>query len=340
MFRTNALCRTLTALSASFLLQGPLQAQDFDNRANIYGGLNYQMFNDDWMQHNDTGFLVGGEIPVYERWGLALERWEVDSTRKFTGGETEFNYTRLGGNYHLEQVGSWQPYLGVGIGHHKLRNDAPVFNASETALDVGIGMKKFFENNFFIRGDIKAIRVSGVTNTDLAFNIGIGYAFGAKPSRPVAAAPAPAPAARPAPPAPAPAPAPAPLMEVTLQASTLFDFDGTQLRAEGRQELDRIAREIRNVTYDVVLVTGHTDRIGDADYNQRLSQERANAVREYLVNTGGIPAARITARGMGESEPVTRPGQCVNTGSAANQIACLQPDRRVVVIVEGTRPAQ
>lgn len=129
-------------------------------------------------------------------------------------------------------------------------------------------------------------------------------------------------------------------MEVTLQASTLFDFDGTQLRAEGRQELDRIAREIRNVTYDVVLVTGHTDRIGDAGYNQRLSQERANAVREYLVNTGGIPAARITARGMGESEPVTRPDQCVNTGSAANQVACLQPDRRVVVIVEGTRPAQ
>ncbi|MEY3667413.1 MAG: hypothetical protein RL572_953, partial [Pseudomonadota bacterium] len=53
--------------------------------------------------------------------------------------------------------------------------------------------------------------------------------------------------------------------------------------------------------------------------------------------TAGIPAARITSRGVNSDEPVTRPEDCRNTGSAAAQIACLQPDRRVVILVTGTR---
>lgn len=340
MFRTNALCRTLTALSAGVLLQSPLQAQEVDNRANIYGGLNYQMFDDDWQQHNKRGHFYGGELPISERWGLALEQWKVDTTRKQGAGDTDNNYVRLGGNYHLDLVGDWQPYVGVGMGHHKLTNNFPRYTDSETAVDVGFGMKKFFNDNFFVRGDIKAIRVFGVTNTDLAFNLGVGYAFGAKPSRPVAAAPAPAPAARPTPPpAPRPEPEPPRLMEVTLQASALFDFDRSEIKPAGRQELDQLVRDINALDYDVVLVTGHTDRIGSREYNLDLSQRRADAVRTYLVNAG-VPAARITARGVNGDDPVTRPDQCRNTGSAANQIACLEPDRRVVVIVTGTRPVE
>src|SRR5690606_21345272 len=136
---------------------------------------------------------------------------------------------------------------------------------------------------------------------------------------------------------PAARPAPAPEREVTLQAAALFDFDRSEIKPAGRQELDRLVRDINGVNYDVVLVTGHTDRIGARDYNLGLSQRRANAVRDYLVNAG-IPASRITARGVNGDDPVTRPDQCRNTGSAAAQIACLEPDRRVVVIVTGTRP--
>jgi len=89
------------------------------------------------------------------------------------------------------------------------------------------------------------------------------------------------------------------------------------------------------VDYDNIQVTGHTDRIGSDKYNQTLSEERANAVREYLISKD-IPANRITAAGMGESQPVTQASDC--TGPRSQKlITCLQPDRRVEIEVAGTK---
>jgi len=167
---------------------------------------------------------------------------------------------------------------------------------------------------------------------DLA-SVGFLYRFGARPA-PVAATPAPAPAAAP----PAPAPAPAPILEVTLDASALFDFDRSELKPEGRQELDELVRDINGLTYDAISIVGHTDRIGTREYNLALSSRRAETVRAYLVQAG-LPATRITARGINSDEPVTAPDQCRGM-PAAQVIACLAPDRRVVVIVTGTRPGE
>jgi len=169
-------------------------------------------------------------------------------------------------------------------------------------------------------------------HVDLA-SIGFLYRFGTRPA-PVAATPAPAPAAAP----PAPAPAPAPLLEVSLAASALFDFDRSELKSEGRQELDRLVRDINGLSYDAISIVGHTDRIGTREYNLALSSRRAEAVRAYLVQAG-LPAARISASGVNSDQPVTTPDQCRGMAAPA-QIACLAPDRRVVVIVTGTRPGE
>jgi OOP family OmpA-OmpF porin len=87
----------------------------------------------------------------------------------------------------------------------------------------------------------------------------------------------------------------------------------------------------------VITVTGYTDRLGAHAYNLRLSARRAAAVKAYLVRTAGIPADKIVARGADGSDPVTKPGECKGTRPTAKLIACLQPDRRVEVDVEGTR---
>ena len=83
---------------------------------------------------------------------------------------------------------------------------------------------------------------------------------------------------------------------------------------------------------------GHTDRMGSAAYNQGLSVRRANAVRDYLVNTASIPSVSISTRGVGSSQPVTTAAQCGSQLSRAQLITCLAPDRRVEVEVSGTRP--
>jgi OOP family OmpA-OmpF porin len=162
-------------------------------------------------------------------------------------------------------------------------------------------------------------------------------------NRPVAAAPAPAPkavvvaAAPPAPPAAIPQPEPAkPLpQKLSFSADALFAFDKSELKPEGKVMLDDLVRRLNGATYDVISATGHTDRFGSNEYNQKLSERRANAVKEYLVSKD-VLAGRINAEGKGEMQPVTKAGECTGAKSA-EVIACLQPDRRVDVEMQGTQ---
>jgi len=83
---------------------------------------------------------------------------------------------------------------------------------------------------------------------------------------------------------------------------------------------------------ELVLVTGHTDRIGSQAYNQKLSERRADAVRNYLVSKG-VPRDKIETLGMGKTQPV--PGVVCNMKAMKELIACLAPNRRVEVEVKG-----
>lgn len=159
-----------------------------------------------------------------------------------------------------------------------------------------------------------------------------------KKEEPKAAAPAPAPA-----PAAQPAPAPKPAAKkVTLSADTLFDFDKAVLRPDGKAALDKLVNDIQAIKLEVIIAVGHADRIGTDKYNQKLSERRAAAVKEYLVSKG-IDANRIYTEGKGEKQPVTG-DKCKNMGrehrSNKKLVACLQPDRRVEIEVIGTQEAK
>lgn len=150
-----------------------------------------------------------------------------------------------------------------------------------------------------------------------------------------APAPAPAPAAAPAAPA---APKPA-AQKVTLAADALFDFDKAVLRPDGKAKLDKLVEDLKGLKLEVIIAVGHTDRIGTDKYNQKLSERRAAAVKNYLVSKG-IDANRIYAEGKGEKQPVTG-NKCKKMGPENRKnkklIECLQPDRRVEIEVIGTK---
>ncbi len=120
---------------------------------------------------------------------------------------------------------------------------------------------------------------------------------------------------------------------VTFDADTLFDFDKAELRPAGRAALDAFLGKIADLSPETITAAGHTDRLGPDSYNQRLSEQRAQAVKSYLVSKGVQPD-RIQAEGRGEAQPVTRAGECAGAKNA-EVIACLQPDRRVEVQVVG-----
>jgi OOP family OmpA-OmpF porin len=141
--------------------------------------------------------------------------------------------------------------------------------------------------------------------------------------------------AAPAPAAPAPVAAPKPAAKkVTLSADALFDFDKAVLRDEGKAKLDKLSEDVKGLNLEVIIATGHADRFGTDAYNQKLSEKRAQAVKAYLTDKG-IEANRVFAEGKGETQPVTKPGDCKGPKSK-KVIACLQPDRRVDIEVIGT----
>jgi OmpA-OmpF porin, OOP family len=147
----------------------------------------------------------------------------------------------------------------------------------------------------------------------------------APPPRPAAPAAPPAPA--PAVPAPAPRPAPVSVRQaVVIQADALFDFDKSVVRPDGKKSIDDALDKLRGVDLEMVIATGHTDSIGTDAYNQRLSERRAAAVKDYLVSKG-IASAKITTIGKGESQPV-----------ATNKTAeGRQKNRRVDIEFKGVR---
>ena len=86
-----------------------------------------------------------------------------------------------------------------------------------------------------------------------------------------------------------------------------------------------------------IAVEGHTDSVGGDAYNMKLSARRADTVKSYLVESAGIPADKVTARGADGDNPVTKPDECPGRKRTPKLIACLQPDRRVDVEVVGSK---
>jgi OOP family OmpA-OmpF porin len=134
----------------------------------------------------------------------------------------------------------------------------------------------------------------------------------------------------PAPPAPAvkpPSPPPKPIVEkVSLRSDTLFDFDKSVVKPEGKAVLDKLVDQAKALNLEVIVAVGHTDSVGTDGYNQKLSERRAAAVKAYLVSKG-VAANRVYTEGKGEKSPVA--DNKTKEGRAKN--------RRVEIEVVGTR---
>jgi len=127
---------------------------------------------------------------------------------------------------------------------------------------------------------------------------------------------------------------------VVLNTDAAFFFGKDRLTAAGKDSVENLAAYIKlwGIEDVQVEVIGHTDRIGSARDNLQLSLRRAEAVRQVLVDAG-VPAASITATGVGSAQPVTQPDTCPDDIDRCERINCLAPDRRVEVGLKGTRKA-
>lgn len=146
----------------------------------------------------------------------------------------------------------------------------------------------------------------------------------------------------PALPVAAPAPAPEPVVvdkQFTLSSDVLFDFNKATLKPEAGQALDTLYNQIEEARPKdgSATVIGYTDRIGSDAYNQKLSEQRAQTVANYLIGKG-LPAGKVNVEGHGKNSPVT--GDSCTNKSKRELIVCLAPDRRVEVKVQGVSEVQ
>ena len=251
------------------------------------------------------------------------------------------------GRYYLGDK-AWRPYIAAGLGRTKHRSVLDTDYA--TAISVGLGLKGQLARHWSVNAQV-IWRQDGDGQSlaprqhfqDMIYGLGLSYDFGGKE-------PAPAPAAPP----PAPAPAAAPVnpdldgdgvlnerdkcpntrpgavvdldgceVEAVISLEGVhFDFDKATLRPDAIVILDKAVGLLKSQERVVVEVAGHTDSVGSEEYNQSLSERRANSVKDYLISQG-VSATRLTARGYGESQPVA--SNDTDAGRAQN--------RRVELIV-------
>lgn len=253
----------------------------------------------------------------------------------------------------------WSALARLGA-HHAITRDAfggpglPASASNDNSqrannMKVGLGLQYEITPSMFLRGEAERFRVKdGVGNNgDVnVFSMSLVFPVGRSAPRTVVAMAQPVYVAPPPPPPPAPvvvAPPPPPPVAVVMpkrvqfSADSLFTFDKAVVRPDGKAALDVFARELQGTRYSTIAVEGNTDRLGSDAYNQKLSQERADAVKAYLIASAGIDSTKITSVGRGESNPVTKPEDCKGKQANAALIACLQPDRRVDVEVTGER---
>jgi len=256
------------------------------------------------------GFAIGK--PLSEDWDIQIGTKYAN--QRLNGLNYQQNTLGVDGLYMFSRK-AIRPFILAGVGYQEDRLTNPSIDQSGYSpyVEAGVGIQAVLSDQWSLQLDFRREHgyqqhneFNGNTNGNNYVSLGISYSFDKTPTvavAQVAPPPPPAPIVVMAPPPP-PAPAPAPRFEkIVLSSTELFSFDKSDLRMP-QPKLDEIARVLNNNTQvNNIVINGYTDRIGSDKYNQKLSERRANAVKDYLVGKG-ISADRLTAVGKGKSDPL------------------------------------
>ncbi len=332
--------RLFTGLLAAGLLAGQfaVASSDFDNRWYVAPGVGLVFMDGNRDTEGEallTSLSVGRFFTEDFSLDLRHDRYH-NNIESVPPGLDRWKLRSLGlvGRYHFADFDGTRPYvlLGTGLQQH----DSIFGEGRDIYGSLGLGFVHPFNDRVGLR-----LEAEGRYDNDRdSLNRSRGFRdwmITSSLTIRLGAAPAPAPAPEPAPAAPAPRPAPPPppppppAPEPEPEPEVLFEFDSTvtfaldsaELRPGAIAELNEAAALLNLHTEITRLeVAGHTCDLGPAEYNQRLSQRRAQAVRDFLVNNG-VSADRLVVRGYGEDRPK------VENTSDSNR----QQNRRVELVV-------
>ena len=352
--KKTAIALVVAGLAAASVAQAAPQENTFyagvkAGQASFHDGIRAQARENDAGYHRNSftyGVFGGYQILNQDNLGLAVELGYDDFGRAKgrKEGKTVAKHTNHGA--HLSLKGSYEVLNGLDVygkaGVALVRSDYKFYNAANGARNHEAGRHSLRTSGLFAVGAEYAVlpelavrleyqwltrvgkyREQNRPNSAINYNpwigsinAGISYRFG-QGAAPVVAAPE--------------------VVSKTfnLNSDVTFAFGKANLKPQAQAALDGIYGEIAQVHSAKVAVAGYTDRIGSDAGNLKLSQRRADTVANYFV-AKGVSADAISATGYGKANPVTG-ATCDQVKGRKALIACLAPDRRVEIAVNGTK---
>lgn len=262
------------------------------------------------------GAYLGLGWELSERWGMEIGGFWHDYDASADRVGTLREWKEWGGNIdahlYFTRHRGFTPYMIIGGGVLRSEDRIADTRSTDPFAQVGFGFRSLLGANFGIRGDA-VFRYADVSDRhaisrnafrEPVVRLGFFVPLGAepKPEPP----PPPPPPPRQAPPPPPPPPPPPQPREVIheIDQTVMFGFDSATIQSRAEPELMRIARLINeDTTLRRVEVAGHTDSTGPREYNVKLSERRAQAVRDFLVSRGGVDSRLLTVKGYGPDRP-------------------------------------
>ncbi|AYC32812.1 OmpA family protein [Pseudomonas cavernae] len=313
------------SLSALAQGQGAVEAEVFGKR-----------YFTDSTRNMDDGNLFGGSLGYFltEDLELALSYGEYHDLNGDSPGNKDIKGSAAGLDaiYHFGEPGpGLRPYVSVGAAHQSISNTFTSGRDHTTQADLGAGLKYYFTENFFARTGVDYLYNFDRGDSEWMAGVGVGVNFGGTKPMPPAAPVAEVCADSdndgvcdnvdkcPDTPANVTVDAdgcPAAAEAVRVELDVKFDFDKSKVKEESYGDIKNLADFMTQYPSTTTTVEGHTDSVGTDAYNQKLSERRASAVKDVLVNQYGVGGERIESVGYGESRPVadnaTSEGRAVN----------------------------
>lgn len=350
--KKTSIALVVAGLAAASVAQAAPQENTFyagvkAGQASFHDGVRALAREADFGYHRNSftyGVFGGYQILNQDNLGLAVELGYDDFGRAKARkeGKTVAKHTNHGA--HLSLKGSYEVLNGLDVygkaGVALVRSDYKVYNdgarnhefsrhSLRTSGLFSVGAEYAVLPELAVRLEyqwltrVGKLRTQDKPNSAINYNpwigsinVGISYRFG-QGEAPVVAAPE--------------------MVSKTfsLNSDVTFAFGKANLKPQAQATLDSVYGEISQVKSAKVAVAGYTDRIGSDAFNVKLSQERADSVANYFV-AKGVAADAISATGYGEANPVTG-ATCDQVKGRKALIACLAPDRRVEIAVNGTK---
>ena len=344
--------KTIWLMGLACLYQSAAYAEDNDNTGFfIAPSVGYLFVDDDRVFDDFT--LWGADVGYLfnKNWGVQVGGFGLNDSDSGDVNDADGNLAILEGLYYFNTQQPWKPYLAFGAGRIEFEPDN-FGDDVESTVNFGAGLQYSISYHWKLRADWRAYQQVDESELHNAIRFGISYFFGHKKAHhqphPVVSQPEPIEplkaevvpvkdtdqdgvidAKDQCPDTPLGAEVdekgcPIIITEtVSIDLAVNFDTNQSVVKPSYFPQIAKVAEFMKRFPLTEAVIEGHTDSSGAADYNQRLSEQRAQAVRQVLIQEFAVDSSRIKAQGFGESQPIAD-----NTTAAGRQ-----SNRRVVAVI-------